>query len=236
KAPAKHKAEDEYLLTTKLFCGKCQCLMVGESGTSHMKKKVHRYYKCVSVKNHKGCDKKTVRKEWIEDATIAFIRKIVFDDDLVSMLCETATKVQNQANTTLPLLKKQYGDTLKSIENLLNAIQQGILTPSTKQRMEELEQQKTELSIQIIKEEMTKPIISAEDIEAYFNRLRKLNFKKVEHRRRLIDTFINKIVLWDDGRIYFGCNYKDCSREMTFAELHEAGVLGSDISALGAPK
>ena len=151
------------------------------------------------------------------------------------MLCETATKVQNQANTTLPLLKKQYGDTLKSIENLLNAIQQGILTPSTKQRMEQLEQQKTELSIQIIKEEMTKPIISAEDIEAYFNRLRKLNFKKLEHRRRLIDTFINKIVLCDDGRIYFGCNYKDCSRKMTFAELEEVGILGSDISALGAP-
>ena len=52
---------------------------------------------------------------------------------------------------------------------------------------------------------------------------------------RLINTFINKIVLWDDGRIYFGCNYKDCSREMTFAELEEAGILGSDISALGAP-
>lgn len=82
---------------------------------------------------------------------------------------------------------------------------------------------------------MTKPIISAEDIETYFNRLRKLNFKKIEHRRRLIDTFINKIVLWDDGRIYFGCNYKDCSKEMTFAELQEAGVLGSDITALAAP-
>ena len=62
KAPAKHKAEDEYLLTTKLFCGKCQCYMVGESGTG--RNKVHRYYKCASVKNHKGCDKKTVKKEW----------------------------------------------------------------------------------------------------------------------------------------------------------------------------
>ncbi len=236
KAPAKHKAEDEYLLTTKLFCGKCQCLMVGESGTSQMKKKVHRYYKCVSVKKHQGCDKKTVRKEWIEDTTIAFIRTIVFDDDLVSMLCETATRVQNQENSTLPLLKKQYNDTLKSIDNLLNAIQQGILTPSTKQRMEDLEKQKTELSIQIIKEEMTKPVISSEEIEAYFNRLRKLNFKKIEHRRRLIDTFINKIVLWDDGRIYFGCNYKDCSKEMTFEELEKANVFSSDISALGAPK
>ena len=135
----------------------------------------------------------------------------------------------------IPLLKKQYNDTIKSIENLLNAIQQGILTPSTKQRMEDLEKQKTELSIQIIKEEMTKPIISAEEIEAYFNRLRKLNFKKIEHRRRLINTFINKIVLYDDGRIYFGCNYKDCSKEMTFAELEEAKVFSSDISAFGAP-
>lgn len=235
KAPAKHKAEDEYLLTTKLFCGKCGCLMVGESGTSHQNNKVHRYYKCISVKKHKGCDKKTVRKEWIEDIAIAFIRKLVFDDDLVSMLCETATRVQNQANTALPLLKKQYAETLKGIENLLNAIQQGILTPSTKQRMEDLERQKTELSVQIIKEEMTKPTISAEGIEAYFNRLRKLNFKRHDHRRRLIDTFINKIVLFDDGRIFFGCNYKDCSREMTFDELREAGILGSDISALGAP-
>lgn len=152
------------------------------------------------------------------------------------MLCETATRVQNQENTTLPLLKKQYNDILKSIENLLNAIQQGILTPSTKQRMEDLEKQKTELSIQIIKEEMTKPIISAEEIEAYFNRLRKLNFKNIEHRRRLINAFINKIVLYDDGRIYFGCCYKDCSKEMTFAELEESNVFSSDISVFGAPK
>ena len=34
KAPAKSKAEDEYLLTTKLYCGECERMMVGESGTS----------------------------------------------------------------------------------------------------------------------------------------------------------------------------------------------------------
>ena len=71
KAPAKHKAEDEYLLTTKLFCGKCQCYMVGESGIG--RNKVHRYYKCASVKNHKGCDKKTVKKDWIENLVIKVI-------------------------------------------------------------------------------------------------------------------------------------------------------------------
>ena len=34
KAPARHKAEDDYILTTKLRCGKCGAFMVGESGTS----------------------------------------------------------------------------------------------------------------------------------------------------------------------------------------------------------
>jgi len=44
KAPARFKAEDKYLLTTKLFCGKCGAYMVGESGTSRTMK-VHHYYK-----------------------------------------------------------------------------------------------------------------------------------------------------------------------------------------------
>ena len=44
KAPARRKAEDDYLLTTKLFCGYCGALMFGESGTSRTGE-VHRYYK-----------------------------------------------------------------------------------------------------------------------------------------------------------------------------------------------
>ena len=50
-APARHKAEDDYLLTSKLFCGKCAALMFGEAGTGR-KKEVHRFYKCVNAKKH----------------------------------------------------------------------------------------------------------------------------------------------------------------------------------------
>ena len=35
KAPARKKAIDEYLLTTKLFCGECGAMMVGESGSQY---------------------------------------------------------------------------------------------------------------------------------------------------------------------------------------------------------
>lgn len=231
KAPAKHKAEDEYLLTTKLFCGKCQCYMVGESGTG--RNKVHRYYKCASVKNHKGCDKKTVKKEWIENLVIEQIKKLIFDDELIEKLADTVMKLQSKENTALPLLKKRFADTQKSIDNMLDAIQQGILTASTKERLESLEKQKSELSVQIIKEEMAKPTLSREQIIFWFHRFRKLNTKRLDHHRRLIDSFVNAIILYDD-RITFTFNYKDGSKTITFAELEKSG-LGSDINALAAP-
>ena len=66
KAPARHKAEDDYLLTTKLFCGYCGAYMCGESGRGR-NGTVHRYYKCVSVKKKRtDCKKKAVKKDWIE--------------------------------------------------------------------------------------------------------------------------------------------------------------------------
>ena len=85
KAPAKHKAGEEYLLTTKLFCGHCQRMMVGESGTSRTGQ-IHRYYKCIGVKKHMGCDKKSVKKEWIEGLVLTYIRKIILDEDLMEKL------------------------------------------------------------------------------------------------------------------------------------------------------
>lgn len=69
KAPARHKAEDDYILTTKLKCGKCGAFMVGDSGTSKTGA-VHHYYKCASAKRHKGCDKKSVKKDWIENLVV----------------------------------------------------------------------------------------------------------------------------------------------------------------------
>ena len=116
---------------------------------------------------------------------------------------------------------------------MLDAIQQGILTASTKERLESLEKQKSELSVQIIKEEMAKPTLSREQIIFWFHRFRKLNTKRLDHRRRLIDSFVNAIFLYDD-RITFTFNYKDGTKTINFTELEKSG-LGSDINALAAP-
>jgi len=53
--------------------------------------------------------------------------------------------LQNKENTNIPLYEKQLRDAESGIQNMLNAIQAGILTSSTKERLEQLEETKREL-------------------------------------------------------------------------------------------
>ena len=188
KAPARHKAEDDYLLTTKLFCGTCGAMMVGESGTSHTGT-VHHYYKCVSVKKKRTeCHKKSVRKEWIEDLAVSETMRLVMDDKAIEAIVSMLMDLQDRENVNLPLYEQQLQETDTAIQNLLNAIQQGILTKSTKGRLEELEATKEELETKIACEKLAKPKVSAEFMTFWLHRFRKLDVQQKSHRKMLIDT------------------------------------------------
>lgn len=156
RAPAHTKAkESEFLLTTKLFCGKCERMMVGESGKSHTRA-MHYYYKCGNAKRKKGCDKKAVKKDWIERAVVRLTMIRVLDEGKINRIIDALLALQEREDVSIPALRRQLIETEKGIENLVNAIQQGILTASTKQRLEELEKQKEELSLSIARAEQQK--------------------------------------------------------------------------------
>ncbi|MBO6264198.1 MAG: recombinase family protein, partial [Clostridia bacterium] len=105
KAPAIHKAEDDYLLTTKLFCGKCGAMMLGECGTSKSGKTYH-YYKCAQAKKTHKCDKTAVKKEKIENAVIKAILDKIMDDKLMEQLSYHLYELQLQENQIIPALKQ----------------------------------------------------------------------------------------------------------------------------------
>ena len=233
KAPAQRKAEDDYILTTKIFCGKDGVYMVGESGTSKTKKKVHRYYKCVNAKKKKTCDKKAIRKDLIETKVIEQIMEMLSDDSIVNYIVDTALELQRRESSDLPLLKKQLDETNKAINNMLNAIQQGVLTSSTKQRLDELEETKSNLEVSILQEKMEKPTLTSEQLSFWISKFRESNVANTEQRQRLIDIFINSVYVFDNHAVVT-FNYKDGSKTISLAEISEAG-LGSDLSSLGVP-
>ena len=232
KAPARHKAEESYLLTTKLYCGKCGALMFGESGVSHTGK-MYTYYKCAAAKNKKTCDKKAVRKQWLEDLVVNETMKLVEDDASMNAIIAKVVELQNQESTDLPIYEKQLKETEVGITNMLNAIQMGILTSSTKERLEALEEQRKELQARIAEERLAKPKMKEEFVRFWLLRFRKLDMTQPEQRQALVDTFINAIYLYDD-KVLITFNYKEGTETVAFGEAVKAEK-SSDMSARGAP-
>ena len=235
KAPARRKAEDDYLLTTKLHCGYCGALMFGESGTSRTGE-VHRYYKCSTAKKHKGCKKKTVRKQWLEDLVVNQTMQLVRDDAAMESIIAKVMELQDRENTNLPIYEKQLRDAESGIQNMLNAIQAGILTSSTKERLEQLEETKRELEARIAEEKLAKPKVTEEFIRFWLLRFRKLDMSLKDQRQALVDTFINAIYLYDD-KVLITFNYKEGTQTITFEEAAEAASKGngSDLDCIPAP-
>jgi len=164
---------------------------------------------------------------------------MIMDDDAIEAIVSMLMELQEQDNTNIPLYERQLQETNTKIRNLLNAIQQGILTKSTKASLEELEATKEELENRLANEQLSKPPkVSAEFMTFWLHRFRKLDVAKQSHRKMLIDTFINAIYLYDD-KMLITFNYKDGTKKITFSEIQEASkqdASGSDLDCSTAPE
>ena len=119
---------------------------------------------------------------------------------------------------------------------MLNAIQAGILTSSTKERLEALEGQKKDLEAKIAEEKLAKPVMKEEFVRFWLLHFRKLDLSQKEQRQALVDTFINAIYLYDD-KMLITFNYKEGTETVSFGEATEAAAKekSSDMDCLGAP-
>ena len=231
-APAMAKAKEDYLLTTKLFCGKCERMMVGESGKSHTGA-MHYYYKCSGAKRLKDCDKKAVRKDWIERVVVHLTMQRVMDEEKINRLIDAILVMQEQEDTTTPALRSQLAETESSIGNILKAIEQGIFTPSTKQRLDELEARKEEILVNIQTAELQKPKLTREQMTAWFEQFRHGDPANREFQKRLIDTFVNAVYVFDD-KLVLTYNYQHGTQTISLDEVESA--LSSDFDGATPPE
>ena len=237
KAPARAKAEENYLLTTKIFCGHCGTSMNGESGKSR-NGTIHRYYKCHAVKKKlNDCKKKSVKKEWIEDLVVKETMAMLMDDDAIEAIVSMLMRLQDEENTLLPMYEKQRRETETAINNIVAAVMKGIFSESIQQKLDELEATKADLIAKIETEKLAKPKISAEFMTFWLHRFRKLDVTKESHRQMLIDTFVNAVFVHDD-KLLLTFNFKDGTRTITLsdAKIAEKKNSGSNLDCSVAPQ
>lgn len=205
-APSRGKAKVEYLLSDKLLCGKCASKMTGISSTSKSKK-IHHYYKCVGVT--KGvCDKRTIRKQFIEDEIIYAIvgngteqnPQGVLTDEFIDMVAaETYMLIQEERNDSeIKRLESLVADNQKAINNLMQALMLGKIADTILAQIEKLENENKELNDTIESEKALQIDYTYSDIRKWLQHFRTLDYSKTKNRKDLIDTFIYRVLLYDD--------------------------------------
>ena len=117
------------------------------------------------------------------------------------------------------------------ITNILNAIQSGIYTATVRDRLEALEEERTELEVKIANEKNAKPVLTEKQVEFWLTQLAKNETDSLEQKRRLIDAFLNSVFLYEDSAV-ITFNYKFGSKTVSLADIHNY----SDLTGLGEPR
>lgn len=185
----------DYILRGKLICGYCGRPINGESGTSQCGKPCY-YYKCSSRKRRQPCQKETVRKDQIENLVMSVIEQMFADRQLQIGYAEkilASYQTECQDMTLLNHLTKELDKVDTAIENMLQALEAGIITDSTNQRLKDLEIRRTDIRAKIEKEKHQKDCrLTEQSILSFFATVLKLS------GRQLIQLLIKKIVLYND--------------------------------------
>ena len=130
---------------------------------------------------------------------------------------------QAKMNTALNLLQKDKRQTDTAIENIMSAIEKGVVTNTTAKRLKELEERQEKLDKQIlIERSRTTTSYSEKEIREYYEKALRLEPMK------LITYLVKEIILYDDKiEIHFNSPIKkspDDERGFSFYrnELHFA--------------
>lgn len=197
-----------YWLTGKLFCGHCGESMQGVSGTSKTGKK-HYYYYCSGQRKHK-CDKHPIRTDIIEKAVEDIIHDILANSENAIKIADAAVDYYNtHYNDTsyIDSLEAALQETQKSLDNLVKAIELGIFSETTQQRLTELENRKKSIRDSIEAERTKRKLMDDKhSISAYFNWFNDPASFLFDPSVRdvALDYFIHKIYVYDSRIIITG--------------------------------
>jgi len=197
QAPSRGKAKVDYLLSQKFLCGTCSSNMNGVSATDK-RKIVHNYYRCHENRTGGKCNRKVIRKQYIEDEIVNATLKTLTDEFIDIIAAETYLLIQAEMNDTeIKRLDGIVAENQTAINNLMKVLMLGKVTDVILAQIEQLENTNKELKSTIETEKANLIDYTYADIKKWLLHFRNLDYSKTKNRRDLIDTFIYRIIIYD---------------------------------------
>jgi hypothetical protein len=179
--------------------------MVGVSGTGKSGK-LHYYYTCQKKRTEKMCNKTSMRRDWIEREVAVAIRNYISQDEVIEWMADSviAYAKKHKEKSHIRILEDQLTEAKKSTKNLLTAIEQGIITATTKERLLELEAEQARITARLAIEKSNILDISKDDIISSLEAYRYGDVENKTYQAKLFKTFLIEVYLYDkDLRLVF---------------------------------
>ena len=230
-AQGRHRENGDYLLTGKLFCGHCGLPMIGMSGTSKTGGK-HYYYICQKKRLEKACKKKNARRDWIEQKIAEAVKENIMQDEVIQWLVDGYDHFLklHRKDSLLLATEEELEGVKKAIKNVMAAIEQGIITPTTRERLMELEEDRRRLEATAAVERAALVDVPREKIEFWLESFRDGDVTDKKYQAKLIDSFVQTVYLYD-GELRIAFNYCGKRNDVTIS-LDEISGLGADDSSV----
>ena len=194
----KKNEKQPYLLRFKVTCGYCGKPISSDTGTSR-NGTVKYYYKCWNRKHNGACKKEVIRKDTLETIVINAIIEQLTSKKSMNELVHGLLKTQDMQIEESSMLNVLLHDKRKvetSLNNLVSAIERGIVSNTTNKRLHELEEQQTQLEKQILIERSKLAVkMSEQDIREFYESALMLE------AQMLVNYLIKEVVLYDDKMI-----------------------------------
>lgn len=197
---------DNYILRKRLICGCCGSKMTSFGSTSSSKTRYH-YYACEKkIRGKPKCSKSSVSKKLLEGLVVDTLMQVLNTPDNLEILVDKIFEINNrksQEMDTVQILQKEKENCQAAVKNIMYAIEQGITTNLTKQKLADYDDQLAELDAKIQAASLEEKIVfTKEDIRN--NILNAMN----NELGQIVRLFIRRMVLYEDKIeiFFFGTN------------------------------
>ena len=190
----------DYWLSGHIYCGVCGETMQGISGTGKSGKR-HYYYSCKGHRQHQ-CTARNRPKDVIEAAVTYVLDQIVRDPsyrlEIANKCYERYKQDHDDGGVYADAIRARIKEAETKINNIMRAIEAGILTETTGERLKALESEKARLTDALQAEELRRSIqLTEADILRYLDSLGGDAYDP-DDRARLLDEYVEQVIVTDD--------------------------------------
>ncbi len=152
KSPGANKAKSTYLLSSIIRCGECGHAFQGNRRLDKYKN-TYVSYRCGCRKQKRTCSNREIKKDYIEEFVLSELENHVLNDASISILSkELNNRLKKKSDSSvveIKALESKLKKLDKEIENILNAIMNGIVNLALKEKLNELEEIKSNIELKI---------------------------------------------------------------------------------------